>query len=146
MAMSSLRAPAARDTAGVDAALLILRVVLGVMILIHGLSKLPPPPDFVIGVLAKADLPAVLAYGVYVGEIVAPILLIVGVWSRLAAVVIAINMIAAVVLVNLPSLFKLNEYGGYALELDAMYLFTAVALALTGAGRFSVGGRYGPMN
>jgi len=27
-----------------------------------------------------------------------------------------------------------------------MYLFTAVALALTGAGRYSVGGRYGPLN
>ena len=41
---------------------------------------------------------------------------------------------------------KLAPEGGYALELQAFYLFTAVALALTGAGRFSVGGRYGPLN
>ncbi len=146
MARSSLRAPAAHDSAGVDVALLILRLVLGGLILVHGLSKLPPPSAFIVSVLAKANLPEVLAYGVYVGEIVAPVLLIVGVWTRLAAVLIAINMIFAVALVNLPSLFKLNESGGYALELDAIYLFTAVALVFAGAGRFSVGGRYGPLN
>ena len=146
MANSSLRAPSARDSTGVDAALLILRIVLGGLILVHGLSKLPPPSTFVIGLLAKANLPEVLAYGVYIGEIVAPVLLIIGVWTRLAAVVIVINMLFAVALVGMPQLVKLNQYGGYALELDAMYLFTAVALALTGAGRFSVGGRYGPLN
>ena len=146
MAMSSLRAPAARDSAGVDAALLILRLTLGGLILVHGLSKLPPPPTFIIGVLAKANLPEVLAYGIYIGEIVAPVLLIIGVWTRLAAAVIAINMVFAVALVALPQLFKLNQYGGYALEVEAMYLLTAVALMLTGAGRFSVGGRYGPLN
>jgi hypothetical protein len=27
-----------------------------------------------------------------------------------------------------------------------MYLFTALALALTGAGRYSIGGRFGPLN
>ena len=146
MAMSSLRAPAARDSAGIDAALLVLRLVLGGMILVHGLTKLPPPPTFIIGVLAKANLPEVLAYGVYIGEIVAPILLIVGVWTRLAALAIVINMVVAVLLVDLPRLFSLNQYGGYALEVEAMFLFTAVALALAGAGRYSVGGRYGPLN
>ena len=54
MATSSLRAPAARDSAGVDAALLILRVVLGLLILLHGLSKLPPPPAFLVTALAQA--------------------------------------------------------------------------------------------
>ena len=52
--MSSLRAPAARDSAGVDAALLILRLVLGLLILLHGVSKLPPPPEFLVGALAQA--------------------------------------------------------------------------------------------
>ena len=146
MALSSLRAPAARDSAGVDAALLILRLVLGGLILVHGLGKLPPPPTFIMGALAKANLPEVLAWGVYVGEIVAPILLIIGVWTRLAGWIIAFNMIVAVVLVGMPQLFKLNQYHGYALEVEALYLFGAVALALAGAGRYSVGGRYGPLN
>ena len=146
MAMSSLRAPTARDSAGIDAALLILRRALGVLVLFHGVAKLPPPDQFIAGALAKVGLPSVLSYGVYVGEIVAPILLIVGVWTRLAALVMAINMIAAILLAGLPHLFSLNASGGYALELEAIYLFTAIALALAGAGRYSVGGRYGPMN
>jgi len=143
--MTSLRAGGARDS-GIDAALLVLRVVLGVLILLHGLSKLPPPPAFIADQLAKVDLPSFLAWGVYVGEIVAPILLIVGVWTRLAAWVIVVNMVVAVVLFHTPNLFQLDKEGGYALELQAMYLFTALAVALAGAGRFSVGGRFGPMN
>ena len=146
MAMSSLRAPAARDSAGVDAALLILRVVLGLLVLLHGVSKLPPPPEFLVKGLTEAGLPSVLAYCVYLGEIVGPILIIVGIWTRVGALLIVANMIVAVLMAHSGDLFKLNGQGGYALELQAMYLFTAVALALTGAGRYSVGGRYGPFN
>ena len=145
MATSSLRASPPRQ-AGADAALLVLRVVLGVLILLHGLSKLPPPPAFVAEEIVKHGLPSALAYGVYVGEIAAPALIIIGVWTRLAALVMAINMVVAILLVHLPQLLQLDKEGGYALELQAMYLFTAVALVLTGAGRYSVGGRYGPMN
>ena len=146
MATSSLRAPAARDTAGVDAALLILRVVLGLLILLHGVSKLPPPPEFLASALSERGLPAFVAYGVYLGEIVGPILIIVGIWTRVGAVLIVANMVVAVLAAHMGDLFSVNKQGGYALELQAMYLFTAVALALTGAGRYSVGGRYGPLN
>ena len=146
MAMSSLRAPAARDSAGVDVALLILRVVLGLLILLHGDNKLPPPPEFLITALSARWLPSVLAYGVYLGEIVGPILIIVGIWTRLGALLIVANMIVAVLVAHTGDLFHINKQGGYQLELQAMYLFTAVALTLTGAGRYSVGGRYGPLN
>ena len=146
MAMSSLRAPAARDSAGVDAALLILRVVLGLLILLHGVSKLPPPPEFLITALSERGLPSVLAYSVYLGEIVGPILIIVGIWTRLGALLIVANMIVAILVAHLGDLFAINKQGGYELELQAMYLFSAVALTLTGAGRYSVGGRYGPLN
>jgi putative oxidoreductase len=145
MAILTNRAADTRDR-GIDTALLILRLVLGILILLHGISKLPPPPPGIGDMLAKANLPAALAYGVYLGEIVAPILLIIGVWTRLAAVLIAINMVVAVLTAHADQLFSLGEQGGYALELQAMYLFVAVALAFTGAGRLSVGGRYGPMN
>jgi putative oxidoreductase len=145
MATSTLRASTPRQ-GGVDAALLILRIVLGILILLHGVSKLPPPPEFVMGALAKMNVPTFLAYGVYLGEIVAPVLLIIGVWTRLAALMIVVNMVVAVLLAHVPNLFDLGKQGGYALELQAMYLFTALSLALTGAGRYSVGGRYGPLN
>ena len=146
MAKSSLRAPTARDSAGIDAALLVLRLVLGILILLHGIAKLPPPPAFIVAQLAKMNLPSVLAYGVYLGEIVGPILLIVGIWTRLGALMIVVNMIFALLLVHTGDLFKLGPQGGYALELQAMFLFAAIAIALAGAGRFSVGGPYGPLN
>jgi len=146
MAKSSLRAASARDSAGVDAALLVLRLTLGILVLLHGLAKLPPPPAFIVQSLTTMGLPSVLAYGVYLGEIVGPILIIIGVWTRLGALLIVANMIVAVLMVHAGDLFSLTKQGGYQLELQAMYLFTAVALALTGAGRFSVGGRYGPLN
>jgi putative oxidoreductase len=145
MAISTLRAGGSRES-GADAGLLVLRLVLGILILLHGLSKLPPPPAFITGLLAKSDLPTFLAYGVYLGEIVAPVLLIVGVWTRLAALVVVGNMVVALILVHTKDLFHLGPQGGYALELQAMYLFTALAIALLGAGRYSVGGRFGPMN
>jgi len=145
MAILTNRAADNRDR-GLDTALLILRLVLGVLVLLHGIGKLPPPPAGIADMLAKANLPAALAYGVYLGEIVAPILLIVGVWTRLAAILIAINMVVAVLTAHAGQLFSLGPQGGYALELQAMFLFVAVALAFTGAGRLSVGGRYGPMN
>ena len=145
MAIVSRRAAGNHD-GGVDTALLILRLVLGITLLLHGIAKLPPPPEAIAGMLAKAGLPSALAWGVYLGEIVAPMLLIIGVWTRLAAVVIVVNMVVAVLLAHTGELFKLGQQGGYALELQALFLFTAVALALTGAGRFSVGGRYGPLN
>jgi len=145
MAILTNRAADTRDR-GIDTALLILRVVLGILVLLHGISKLPPPPKEIAAMLAQANLPAVLAWGVYLGEIVAPILLIVGVWTRLGALMVIVNMVFAVLLVHTGDLPKMGEQGGYALELQAMFLFTAIAIALAGAGRFSVGGRYGPLN
>ncbi len=145
MATSSLRAGAPNQN-GIDSALLVLRVVLGILVLLHGVAKLPTPPGFIVDALAKLGLPAVIAYGVYIGEIVGPVLIIIGVWTRLGALAIFVNMIAALVIAHLPNLFQLGKQGGYALELQAMYLFTALALMLSGAGRYSVGGRYGPMN
>lgn len=145
MAISSIRSGGASDDSA-DAGRLVLRVVLGLLILLHGVAKLPAPPDFLTGMLAKVGLPAFVAYGVYIGEIVAPVLLVLGIWTRLAAVIVVGNMVVAVILVQTKDLFHLGPQGGYALELQAMFLFVALAIAFLGAGRFSIGGRYGPLN
>lgn len=129
-----------------DLGKLLLRVVLGVLILLHGVSKIMGGPGFVISAATSAGLPAAVGYLVYVGEVLAPILLIIGVWSRLAALIIAGNMAFAIFLVHMKQLTSLSNTGGWALELQGMFLFSALALVLLGAGRFSIGGRGGKWN
>ena len=91
-------------------------------------------------------LPAALSYGVYVGELAAPILIILGLFSRVGGALIVINMLVALYLTHMGSLLALNDQGGYALELQMFYLFGGLGVALLGAGRFSVGGADGPLN
>jgi putative oxidoreductase len=56
------------------------------------------------------------------------------------------NMIVAVLLVHTKQFFTLNETGGWALELQGMYFAAALAVALLGAGRYSIGGVKGRFN
>jgi putative oxidoreductase len=69
-----------------------------------------------------------------------------GVWTRLAAFVIGINMVVAVVLAHQSQFFTLAKTGGWALELQGMFFTAAIAVALLGAGRYSVGGAGGRFN
>mgnify|MGYP003151644325 FL=1 len=124
---------------------LVLRVSLGVLILLHGLFKLQNGIDGIAGMLSSHGLPAFLAYGVYIGEVIAPALVILGVFTRIGALLIAGNMLVAFGLAHLQELFSLGQMGGWALELQGMFLFGSIAVALIGAGRFSIGvtaGRY----
>ncbi len=129
-----------------DLGKLLLRTVLGMLILLHGISKIMSGPAFVISAAVSAGLPAAMGYLVYLGEVVAPILLIAGIWSRLAALVIAGNMAFAVFLVHTKQLALISESGGWTLELQGMFLVSALALVFLGAGRFSIGGRGGKWN
>jgi putative oxidoreductase len=98
------------------------------------------------GMLAKAGLPPALGYLVYIGEVLAPLLILVGLFTRAAALVIVVNMIVALLLVHTKQFFTLNDTGGWALELQGMYLGTAIVIALLGAGRYSLGGIGGRFN
>lgn len=117
---------------------LILRLALGGLILLHGIAKLTGGIGFVTDIVTSAGMPAFFAYGVYVGEIAGSLLLIAGWFSRIGAGVIAINMLFAIGLVHRAEFFTLNQTGGWALELQGMFLFTAVALALMGPGHYRI--------
>ncbi len=129
-----------------DAGKLILRVVLSGLLLFHGVSKLIGGVGFITGMLAQAGLPSALGYLVYIGEVVAPLFILFGVYTRLAGLVVVVNMIVAILLVHTSQLFTVNQTGGWALELQAMYLVAGAALALMGAGRYSLGGAAGRFN
>jgi len=125
---------------------LLLRATLAILILLHGIAKVTGGVDGIAGMLTRAGLPGPFAYLVYVGEVLAPILVLIGLWTRPAALLIAINMVVAVWLVHMDELFQLTKTGGWALELQGMFLFSALAVALLGAGRYSVGGIGGRWN
>lgn len=133
-------------TTAQDIAKLLLRLVLGVLILLHGISKIESGVGEILDVVGKAGLPHAFGYLVYIGEVVAPILVIIGLWTRPAALVIAIDLVVAVLLVHVAEFFTLNEQGGWALELQGLYLIVAICVALLGAGRYSLGGRFGHWN
>jgi len=121
-----------------DTGKLILRLTLGVLILLHGISKLGEGIHGITHMVTSTGLPAWTAYGVYVGEVVAPLLVIAGWFSRIGGGLIAINMVFAVGLAHRASLFELSSTGGWSLELQGMFLFTAVAIACLGPGRYSL--------
>lgn len=132
---------------GGDLGKLILRLALGALILFHGVSKVISGPAFILGLAAKAGLPSWIGYLVYVGEVLVPLMIIFGVWTRLGALIIAGNMLVAVWLVHMGDLTAIDpQTGGWKLELQGMYLATALALALLGAGRYSVSGSGGRFN
>ena len=118
---------------------LILRLALGLMLIMHGIHKLTGGIDYLDGMLANAGLPAFLKYGVYIGEVLAPLAVIAGYYARIGAWVIAVNMLFAIALVGAQDMFTLSpKTGGLALELEYFYLFSAIALALIGPGRYAV--------
>lgn len=124
-----------------DSGKLILRLALGVLILLHGIAKLTGGIGGITGMVTGMGLPAPVAYGVYIGEVLAPVMLIAGWYARIGAALIAMNMLFAFVLAHRGELLAMSSHGGWALELQGMYLCTALALALLGPGRYSVNGR-----
>src|SRR2546429_2531832 len=131
------------STKTADIGKLILRVSLGVLVLLHGIGKLISGPEFVLKVVGAAGLPTALGYLVYLGEVIAPVLLIVGLWSRMAALIVAASLAVAVLLVMPEQIFALADTGGWAIELEGIYVFAAIAVAFLGAGRYSIGGSHG---
>ena len=117
---------------------LLLRLMLGGMMLFHGLDKVLNGISYIKGLVQGQGLPEVLAYGVYVGEILAPLLLILGWKSRVWAGVIAVNMAIAIYLTQLGALLKLGAHGAWAMEVPMFYLVTAVALVLLGSGKYAI--------
>lgn len=124
-----------------DGGKLILRLVLGLLILFHGTWKLQHGVGFVADMLLKHGLPAAIGYLVYIGEVLAPLMIILGILGRFGALIIVINMLVALMLVHTGQLLSINpQTGGYALELQFMYLFGALSLLASGMGRFVIGG------
>jgi putative oxidoreductase len=122
----------------VDIAKLILRLSVGIMILFHGVDKIINGISGVKHLTTDAGLPEFLAYGVYVGEIVVPILIILGLYARIASLVLAFNMLFAIFLAYGGSLFVLGKHGAPLIELPFLYLVMSILIFLLGSGKYAV--------
>lgn len=129
-----------------DLGKLVLRLTVGILLLLHGIAKLSKGVSGIEHMVAAHGLPAFLAWGVYIGEVVAPLLLILGVYARLGAMLVVINMVVALVLAHSGQWLMLSGSGGWRLELQGLFLFGALSIALLGAGRYSLGGTAGRWN
>ena len=123
-----------------DIGRLVLRLTLGVLILFHGVAKVLNLNSlaFIGGKLAELGLPNGIAYLVFVGEIVAPLMIILGVYARIGGLLVMINMLFALALVHSTQLLTLSKNGGWALELQGFYLLTGLALFFLGSGRIAL--------
>lgn len=122
----------------INTGLLLMRITLGVLMIFHGVSKLMHGIDGIVGQVVNMGFPGFLGYGVYIGEVIAPILIVVGFRTRLASLIFAINMLVAALLGHPDDIFALSRSGAWAIELIGLYFFGAVALFFTGAGKYAV--------
>ncbi|MGJ1430176.1 DoxX family protein [Sphingobacterium spiritivorum] len=121
-----------------DIGLFMVRITIAAPMLMYGISKIIHGISYIEGLLTEKGLPAVFAYGVYVGEIIAPLLLIIGFRTRLAGLLFSINCLTAIILAQTAAIFSLNENGGWALETLAIYAGISAALFFTGSGKIAL--------
>jgi len=120
-----------------DIAKLLLRVTLGVLLLFHGVYKLIHGIGPIEAMLGGVGLPHFIAYGVYVGELIAPIFLILGLYARVAAMVVTVNMLMALYLAYGFTL-SLAKYGGLMIESPLIFLIMSILIILFGSGKYSI--------
>ena len=113
-----------------QAAMVLLRVALAVLMLFHGWAKITKGIGGVESLVIKAGLPGWVAYGVYLGEVVAPLLMLMGLWVVAAAVVMAISMLFALFLAHTGHFLSVSNSGGWALELQAFFLICSIVVAM----------------
>ena len=121
-----------------DLAKLLLRITVGGLMLSHGIGKIVHGISGAQSMTVSAGLPEFLAYGVYIGEVIAPLLLLIGYYSRIAALVLAFNMGSAIYIAHSSDIFMLNKFGAPVIEVPLFYLMAALAIFLFGPGRHSV--------
>lgn len=111
---------------------LVLRVVLGVIFFAHGLNKFQGGIENTAGWFESIGLPGFLAYAVALTELVGGVALILGLFSRVVSVLLALIMVGAIITVQL----AVGFFGGYVLDLALLTM--AVVIAITGSKAFAL--------
>ena len=120
-----------------DLALLLLRVVLGIIMIYHGWPKLTDLAGTIDGMAGMGvPVPAVAAIFATVAEFVGGWLMLLGAFTDIAGLMFAIDMLGAITFVHAKNGFSVAKGG---VEWPLLLAATAIAIALTGPGRYAVG-------
>jgi putative oxidoreductase len=120
---------------------LVVRVIVGVIMSAHGWQKLMGGPANFAGGLAQlgVPLPGLMAWVVTLVELVGGILLIVGLFSRLVALLLTIEFIVAILTVKIHVGLIAPPNSAYSgAELDLALIAGFLVVLLTGPGRISL--------
>jgi putative oxidoreductase len=121
--------------------LAILRIVLGIAMLVHGWSKLSGGVDNVAGFfggMLGIPAPGLMAWVVTIVELGGGILLVVGFLTQIAGLLIALDMLGAILFAYLLRGAPFIENGAVSWEKEAVFAAAALCLALSGPGAWSV--------
>ncbi len=121
-----------------DLAKLLLRITCAGLLLFHGAFKIFTDFEHIKNMVSAVGLPEFVAYGNYIGEVIAPLFVIVGFKTRIAALVIAFNMLASILIAHTDIVFRLNDFGAWMIELNVFYMMTAVVIFFAGSGKYSL--------
>ena len=121
-----------------DVARLLLRLTLGGLMIFHGFHKLFNGVSFIEGLFIDRGLPAFMAYGAYLGEVIAPLMLILGFRVKIASLLIVMTMLVAIALVHMGDIFSLTKHGAWGIELQMFYIMAAVSVFLQGNDKYSL--------
>lgn len=129
---------AALPRAGVGIA--VLRVVTAIVFLTHGWPKLTGGVDGLAGMLGGRGFPAPLAWAwlVTLLETAGALLLALGVFVAPIALLLAVEMVVAILLVHLPRGWYVADGG---MELNVLLIAALVALILAGPGAWALRAR-----
>lgn len=115
-------------------ALLVLRIAMAIIFIYHGYGKLFGAPGMTgfTGMVGNLGfpLPSVFAYIAALAEFIGGIALLLGVWTRLAASLIGVNMIVAIIMVK--------KFALPMIDADLALLAISLTLVLMGPGMYSI--------
>lgn len=118
--------------------LLIVRLSVGILMLFHGVGKIRYGISGIEKMLAGKGIPEFIAYGVYLGEIVAPLMIILGFRTRLAALMLLINMLVIIFIAHPNDILAITGHGTWKLELAGFYLAGSLVLLISGGGKYGL--------
>nr|WP_314477789.1 DoxX family protein [uncultured Campylobacter sp.] len=119
--------------------ILFARLGLGICLFMHGLAKILHGIGGVKSILTKAGLPEIIAYGSYAGEIFAPLMIILGIFSRIAALlVIGTSLTIMYAYHGLGNLLELTNAGGFKAEILYLYIALSLCIIFSGSGKYAI--------